>query len=249
MKRTMYAIILPIIFMSACVVDDLVDPAEPADTNSDDDNELSVTEADTVESLATLENPDAGTRRTHRYKVTWTFKSRDINKCLSLTARGKFKYISRPVVLGKEVGHQWSDQEIIDPTITAVVRNYAGGRCMGSATLTKLTMGQFWTGHECDFNPSLSVSFPWAISFGFWPSCGDRRQAGFSTTYPEGNIYTQHNSGSRVTFADFIAQPNLGQPFKRPCYGVFISAVAFVNSSSDSFGANNSRSRKICLPL
>src|SRR5262249_8897257 len=134
-----------------------------------------------------------------------------------------------------------------DPTITAAVHDYADGSCTGPATLTKLTMGQFWAGHACSFNPSLSVSFPWGISFGAWPSCSDRRQAGFSTTYTHtDNSYTQHNSGSPVTFADFTV-PLIN--FHKPCYGVVASAVGFVKDNSDSFGANHgSSSRQICLP-
>lgn len=221
-----------------------------SDEDEEDDNDPFVTEADTVESLATPENLDAGTKKTHSYKVTWTFKSRDINRCLLITANGKFEYTSNHVVLGRVVGWKWSDQKIIDPTITAEVRNYAGGTCTGTATLTKLTLGQFWAGHDCSFNPSLSVSFPWGISFSFWPECDDRNQAGRSTTYPAGRVYHQYNSGSPVAFADFVAKPNFGSSMKqRPCYGVFAGAVAFVKTSSDSFGANHrSHSRKICLP-
>lgn len=246
MKRTMHAIILPTILMTACL-GDLDESAAPSDDNSDDST---ATEADTIENLATPENPDAGTRRTHPYKVSWTFKSGDIHRCVLFTAEGKFVYISRPGAAGRVPIWEWRDQKVLDPTITAEVHHDSDGSCTGPATLIKLTMGQFWAGHACTFNPSLSVSFPWGVSLGAWPSCGPRKQAGFSTTYnTTDSAYTQHNSGSPVGFADYNAPLIPDQPIHKPCYAVFPHAVAFVKGVSDSFGANHGApARKICLP-
>src|SRR4029079_2504157 len=116
MQRTLYATILPAILMTACVADDLGEPAASSGTNLDDDS--TATEPDTVENLATVENPDAGTKKTHPYKVTWTLKSPPLGKCLLVTATGKIQYISRPSGAGGQVSAwQWHAPTVIDPAI------------------------------------------------------------------------------------------------------------------------------------
>jgi hypothetical protein len=140
---------------------------------------------------------------------------------------------------------EWKNIKLTAPKITADIHTYGGGSCIGPATVNKLTMGQYWTGYSCVFNPSLSVSIPWGISFGGWPSCGNRHRAGFSTTYnTTSSVYTQNNSGSPTGFGNVASAVRSNHP----CYGVFISAVAYVGSSSDSFGASSgSSSRRVCL--
>jgi hypothetical protein len=57
------------------------------------------------------------------------------------------------------------------------------GSCITPAKLSKVTLRQYWAGYGCSFNPQLSVSVPFGVSFGAWPSCGKRKRAKFSTTY------------------------------------------------------------------
>lgn len=37
-------------------------------------------------------------------------------------------------------------------------------------------------GYSCDFNPSVSVSFPWTIGVAAWPSCGNRSLGRFKSS-------------------------------------------------------------------
>jgi hypothetical protein len=80
--------------------------------------------------------------------------------------------------------YTWYNQHLNDSTLTADIRAYDRGACKGRATTTNMEMGQDWTGYSCSFNPSISVSIPWAISVGFWPSCGNRTQAEHHHFYP-----------------------------------------------------------------
>ena len=176
------------------------------------------------------------------YKATWTFKAQPLGICVLFTATGKINY---SVAQGPHSA-QWTNIKLTAPKLTAAIHAYSGGSCSGPGTVTKLSMGQFWTGYSCSFNPSLSVSAPWGASIGGWPSCGNRKRASLSTTYTTTSpTYTQNNTGSPTTFGNYTAA---GPDPAHPCYGVFVSAVAFKGSTSDSFGATQgSSSRKVCL--
>jgi len=65
----------------------------------------------------------------------------------------------------------WKEPAAQVAPLTAKVHAYNKGRCTGSAKLRKISMGQFWTGYSCSFNPSLSASAPWGVGIGGWPSC------------------------------------------------------------------------------
>src|SRR5262249_56321815 len=101
---------------------------------------------------------------------------------------------------GSRVG---TNQKLTAPKLTADVHTYGGGSCIGPSTVTKLSMTQYWTGYACSFNPSLSVSVPWGISFGGWPSCSDRNRAHHASSYGSGAAFTQNNTGSPTKFGSF----------------------------------------------
>jgi hypothetical protein len=180
------------------------------------------------------------------YSRSWIFKSHIVSRCVKLHAYGTIHYkvvlISPPRQLV-----EYEDIKLTSPTISAKVYHYSRGRCTSRAQLTKIKLGQFWTGFACSFNPSLSVSAPWGVSFGGWPSCGKRNKAGFTTVYGKikaDRTYVQGNSGSPTVFGN----DTKSQADSPPCYGVISTTTAYVGGHSDSFGASNgTSSRKVCL--
>lgn len=181
------------------------------------------------------------------YSKTWIFRSHLIGRCVKLHAYGTIHYkvviISPPRQLV-----EYESIKLTNPTISAKIYHFSRGRCTSRASVSKITLGQDWTGFSCSYNPSLSVSAPWGVSFGAWPSCGNRNQAGHTTTY--GRIrprktYVQGNSGSPTLFGNSTKS----QSDTPPCYGVIATTTAYLSGKSDSYGASNGRtsSRQVCL--
>jgi len=178
-----------------------------------------------------------------KYHNSWLFKSHSLRRCIRIRTHGTITYtaVKHPNPRDPPPTITFEKIRLTDPVITAsVTRLSSTGRCGSAATLSKLELGQHWTGFSCSFNPSLSVSFPWGVSIGGWPNCGDRRQAEFTTTYGRGSFFKQSNSGSPTRFGDVTIE------FQQvaPSYGVFASVVAFVGTRSDSFGASNGSSAR-----
>jgi hypothetical protein len=101
-------------------------------------------------SLALVQNR----RRPGAFNVSWAFKSKKLQVCVTFSVSGKISYTA---VQGP-YSVLWKNQKLKSPTLTAKVHAYNKGRCTGSAKLRKISMGQFWTGYSCSFNPSLSAS-------------------------------------------------------------------------------------------
>jgi hypothetical protein len=182
------------------------------------------------------------------YNVTWTFRSGILRRCIKLRARGTIHYtrqaLPNPHDPPPEI--KFSSIKLTNPVLTASVTHYAKHRCTTRATLSKISIAQHWTGYSCTYNPSLSVSAPWGVSFSAWPNCGNRRQAAYSQPYGRGSFYKQGNSGSPTRFGDNTI--NFQAP--APCFGVTASTVGHIGThTSDSYGASNGRSssRKVCL--
>jgi hypothetical protein len=181
------------------------------------------------------------------YSTSWVFRSHAIGRCVTLGAQGKITYtiVTHPNPRDPPPTDSYENIKLTNPVLTAKVARYTRtNTCTVAVNLSKISIGQFWTGYACSYNPSLSVSFPWGVSFGAWPSCGDRRQASYVTHYGRGARYKQSNSGSPTRFGNDTR--SFQEP--APCYGVTASVVAYVGNSSDSFGASNgSSSRRVCL--
>jgi hypothetical protein len=180
------------------------------------------------------------------YKDSWTFKSKDIGLCVTFTVSGDITYTVSQSAAGRfELDDAWTNQQLHDPTLKAVIHGYNGGRCDTSAKATGMDMGQNWTGYACSFNPSLSFSIPWAISFGFWPSCHKRNQAEYHHPYPGTYAsYTMYNSGDPAGFGEYQSTFNPGLKPTPPCYGVYVSGTAYKKNKSDSYVSG---SKRVCL--
>lgn len=180
--------------------------------------------------------------RTHKLQVkyhnSWLFKSRPLRRCISLATHGTIKYttVAHPNPRNPPPTMTFENIKLTDPVVTATVTYLKkNGHCGSRDTVSKISLGQHWTGYSCSFNPSLAVSFPWGVSVGGWPSCGSRRQASYSSNYGRSSFYKQSNSGSPTQFGNVTI--DAGQP--APSYGVFASVVAYIGHKSDSFGASN----------
>jgi hypothetical protein len=161
--------------------------------------------------LAAVLSASAGAQaapvKTVSFSKSWVFKSRPLRVCVYFTLRGRITYTTsfsgRGVVF-------WENQRLAGPTLEADIHTYGGGSCIGPSTLTRISMGQYWSGYECGFNPSLSVSLPWGISFGGWPSCGSRTRAAHVSSYGGSSFYIQYNGGSPPGSAPMPATPKIG---------------------------------------
>jgi hypothetical protein len=179
-------------------------------------------------------NAQAATNKSVTFTKSWTFKSKPLDVCIIFTEQGTIHYT---VGMLKYGNFYWSNQRLTDPTLSAAVHWYNGGSCVSPSTVTTISMAQFWTGHSCNFNPSLSV---WRVRFGGWPSCGSRDWAQYVTSYGSGADFTQYNSGSPTVLGDYIAYY-----LNPPCYGVYVRATANERNDSGSF---NSSVKDVCLP-
>lgn len=181
------------------------------------------------------------------YKRTWTFKSQPLHRCVTYIVSGHFAYHLKEAVF-RSKNYFWSNQRISDPELRALVYSYNGHQCGSKATVSSIKIAQYWTGYSCSYNPSISVSFPWAVSVALWPSCGDRNQVGYETHYGRGSSYKQYNSGSKAGFANYTSNVELHSNPIVPCYGVYPSSTVYRGNTSDSYGAGNlHNSARVCL--
>lgn len=176
----------------------------------------------------------ASNNHTLNYSKAWLFKSKTMPICVQFEVKGNITYTE--VVGGGNHGtyYTYSNIQVNDPTLITTVGHLLNGTCSGQVAANKVDMLQAWSGYSCTFNPSISISVPWGISFSGWPSCGTRDQAEYSTSpVAHSYIFTQGNSGNKVHFGDYMASttdPNAG-----PCYGVRASGTVYIGNKSDSF--------------
>lgn len=183
------------------------------------------------------------------YKKSWTWKSRALGICTVLRVTGYFKYTTKT---GRN-NVQYINQVVHSPRLTAYV--YAlrrSGRCTRSAVrVRRFQIAQHWTGYSCSFNPHISVSATitgLSVGISGWPSCGNRNQAIYETSYGPGNHAIQDNTGSPIAFGNTTSWGSPTSPPPPVCYGVYPSAEIWKPHHSDSFGVGNLHtSGKVCL--
>jgi hypothetical protein len=173
---------------------------------------------------------------TRKYDHSWTFVSHELNVCAVFNATGKITYALWLVGQYKESYYLWSGQTLKNPTLSLHVDVYNphSKRCGGKKSATKVRIGQHWSGYSCSFNPTISAAYPWGVAVSGWPSCSNRSQAEYTTSYGKGSAYHQYNSGSPASFGNYSGMP---AEFDYPCYGVFASGVLWEGNTSDSYAA------------
>lgn len=175
------------------------------------------------------------------YKKGWTFISHPLNICAVFTASGTISYTVRTDALDHLY---YSNQKLNAPRLSVHIDAYSRKfrDCAPSKRVSKMRIGQHWSGYSCSFNPSISATFPWGVGISGWPNCGDREQAAYTTGYGAGTGANQNNSGSPSSFG------NLNNVLRAPCYGIFVSGVFYEGNNSDSYNAGNSPgAQKVCL--
>ena len=183
------------------------------------------------------------------YSKEFTYKSHNLGVCVELTAVGQFTYTTTYTVNGRFAYVSWIKQKINDPTLKVVTFNKS---CTSHLSVQRIDISQHWTGYSCDFNPSISVDVSvtgLSVSLSAWPSCGERDQAIYTTSYGSGWHHNQYNGGSPIGFGDYEDQATgVGLVKPPPCYGVYPSAVFYYKGNSDSYGAGKIHSSaKVCL--
>jgi|HubBroStandDraft_1064217.scaffolds.fasta_scaffold07220_5 hypothetical protein len=184
-----------------------------------------------------------------KYSKEFTYKSINLPVCVKLTATGDITYTTTYTARGRAASVTWTDQKVNDPTLKVVTFNH---RCTKHRSVQRIVISQHWTGYECSFNPSISVDVSvtgLSVSVSAWPSCGERNQAIYTTSYGRGWHHTQYNGGSPIGFGDYTDPvTGVGLLFPPPCYGVYPSTVFYYGGNSDSYGAGNIHaSGKVCL--
>lgn len=189
--------------------------------------------------------PQTGKNFKITYNRSWTFKTRALGICVIFSVRGYFTYHVSLSSAGRVPEYVWSRQTVHNPTLEADIHAYSGGSCIGPAAATGMSMGQHWTGHSCSFNPSLSVSVPFAISFGFWPSCNNRNRANRNShSGAHAGFYEQFNTGDPVHIGNYSAPIVPGQKVKPPCYGVYVNGTVHEQMKND---ADVTGAKEVCL--
>jgi hypothetical protein len=189
--------------------------------------------------------PQSGKNFKITYNKSWTFKSRALKICVLFSVRGNFTYHVSLSGAGRVPEYVWSRQHVNNPTLEADIHAYSGGSCIGPAAATGMSMAQHWTGHSCSFNPSLSVSAPFGVSFGFWPSCNNRNRANRHSSSPaHAGFYEQFNTGDPVRIGNYSAPIVPGQKVKPPCYGVYVGGTVHEQMKNDT---DVSKAKEVCL--
>ncbi len=207
-------------------------------------------QATTVPATSHLPRPATGKTLKIRYSHTWTWKSHHLRLCVKLHVKGTITYKIKITTTFHAAFTNWIDQVVHDPTLEVSAYSL---NCTTRHKASRFSIRQHWTGFACSFNPSLEVgaSAPAGVSVGIsgWPTCGQRKQAMYATSYHGGEHHTQFNSGSPIGFGRYTdMQTGVGLLKPPPCYGVFASTVVHAHGNSDSFGAGNIHStHKVCL--
>lgn len=193
-------------------------------------------------------HPQLGKKLIGKFKIhynqTWKFKSRPLKACMFLTATGTVSYKLYLLAGVENQSYEWTDQIIHAPRLTANIHYFSNGSCSGPSTLSKLTLGQAWAGYSCSFNPQVSISYPFGLSLGAWPSCHSRNQASDESTFDTTSaFYEQATTRSPVDYGNYSATKTK----YHPCYGVYATAIGYQKNISDAFGPGQSASRKVCL--
>jgi hypothetical protein len=115
----------------------------------------------------------------------------------------------------------------------------------------RMEVAQHWRAYSCTYNPQIQGSIPWGIGVGVWPSCGNRTQAKWKSTYDKANglagpTQTQSTTGT-IKYANhqIAVQPSSkAVPKSGGCYGSYVSMHWYLSGNDV---AHNFPVKKLCL--
>jgi hypothetical protein len=191
-----------------------------------------------VSASASVAKPDLKTSM--GYSKMFKFVSKPLALCSYFKVSGTITYTESVSGGPHGASFNYTGITVRNPVLQSYVTPLIKGKCSGKKNVTRMVMGQAWTGYSCSFNPSISVSAPWGISLSFWPSCQNREQASYTTSYPTQHSFMQSNSGFNFGYGNYSSASH-DVP---PCYGVRVTGVLTIKNRSDSYqsGANS-----VCL--
>ena len=168
----------------------------------------------------------------------------NLQACVSYSVSGKITYTSEKLANPTGPGNYYRIRKItfIAPKTTATMYRYDPGNhacTKKKLTLAKFKVSQAITGYDCSYNPQVSVSFPFSVGVGFWPSCKDRRAGRYSGAVSKKHTIIQSNQDSRIKFVDQV-----NTSAKPRCYG---AAVNFKLTYGSTVATASSGWMKICL--
>jgi hypothetical protein len=115
----------------------------------------------------------------------------------------------------------------------------------------RMVAAQHWSSYSCSWNPQIQVSVPWGIGVGFWPSCGNRKQASWKSTYDKANglagpSQTQSTTGT-IKYANHqVAYQPSSKPVPKSggCHASYVTMHWYLSGNDVS---HNFPSKSMCL--
>jgi len=186
------------------------------------------------------------------FDLSWSATIPSLGTCVYFRLTGKVTYttVQQSIFWSGATHTQYviSQPTVSKPILVVTYKNYSSySGCYSAGTADGLTVKQHWTGYSCNLNPSFSVGVPFSVGVGFWPTCSNRNQATFKSTYSSANMksFTQSRDTSYVRFntvSELDAKPTA------PCYGAFVNGALVQNISGDATEKTFSTSaKKVCL--
>jgi len=126
---------------------------------------------------------------------------------------------------------------VSDTTITLNGFAPNGSKCTTKArNWNQLNLEQHARGYSCSFNPSVSVSVPWALSVSGWPHCGSKQMKTVEYVF---NAREHHHASTRAgQLFGFGGQAKQG--FESPqtgikwnCYGTNFKMIVAITNQGD----------------
>jgi len=159
------------------------------------------------------------------HHVSWlTFP--ELNMCIKADFTGYINYNARRY---GPTTDNWIDYRIDTIQVTTPKMTMTGyaydwvihGCTTRTRSWSKLSVMHAYKGYGCNYNPQISVAYPFSVGVGFWPSCGNLSVGHWSSTYGQQYTWTQYNSSAKVYFAQQRWFQNAALPTPKPaCYGV-----------------------------
>jgi hypothetical protein len=168
----------------------------------------------------------------------------NLQACVKTTVSGRIRYTSERLANQTGPGYFYRIRKVtlVAPKTTATVYRYDPGSHSCTTRkfrVARLAVSQAISGYSCTFSPQVSVSVPFRVSMGFWPSCKNRNAARYRGSVSRNSTIIQANQDSRVRFGD---QVNTSP--KPKCYA---TAVNFRIIAGSTVATARTGRMKICM--
>lgn len=164
------------------------------------------------------------------------------NVCIRWSVQGVLQYragyIYRDLVNSSPTHTYYVDNVRISvPSITVRAYRPSGSTCTTRTPINwqKITVRHTARASQCDWNPSVSASFPWSVGFSFWPSCGKKRTAYIQGSIGRSSSYRINRTEAVLKFAaaqeKVYGTKKTGLRWK--CLGMGVTVTVTRNNTED----------------